>query len=412
MAAPQHERAKGFRKDMAGLKSALRRLMKLRGLPQARHVAERAVAPYLRDDLHSLHLDHIALVQRIENLERIAADTTLEERVSAQLTRMGNTIDEIERHQPAVLNAIASVNGTVRILRREFAAVTPIAGVNDGTSANMFGHHELQETATRLTFELERVREHTDAARASIEGVYGRIERIEEDMAAGDANVLNAIRPHLDTLSWLVGRVELIRAEMMNELRYGAGAEGAKPGEVGAVEARVVNPDALTPANGELRINLGAGHIPLDGFVNVDIRELPGIDVVANVDDLPFEPGSLTEIFSAHTLEHFPEEELRRRLLPYWIGLLRPGGTFRAVVPDMEAMTTAYSNGTMPFDALRRVAYGGQEYAGDFHFTGFTPRTLSALFENVGLVDAEVVAKGRTNGDCFECEVTATLPVP
>jgi hypothetical protein len=389
--------------DMAGLKSALRRLTTVRGVPQARHVAERAVAPYLRHDVHSLHLDHVALVRRIENLERVVADTGVEERLSAQIAGMAHAIDQIERHQPAVLNAIASVNGTVRILRREFEAVAQLAGVTDEASALMSGVRELQETARRLEFELERVKSHTN-------GVYDHIRRIEQDTAKGDENVLKEITPHLDTLSWLVGRVELIRAEVMNELRYGAGSGGAKPGEVDAVEVKIVNPTALAPANGELRVNLGAGHIPLDGFVNVDIRELPGIDVVAGVDDLPFEPASLTEIFSAHTLEHFPEEELRRRLLPYWVGLLRHGGTFRAVVPDMEAMTKAYAKGKMPFDTLRSVAYGGQEYAGDFHFTGFTPTTLSAMLEEMGLVDARVVAKGRKNGDSLECEVMATRP--
>ena len=385
---------------MAGLKSALRRLTTVRGVPQARHLAERAVAPYLRDDVHSLHLDHIALVQRMENLERIAADTSLEQRVDAHLARMLHTIADIERHQPAVLNAIASVNGTVRILRREFEAVAQLGALTDEASALMIRVRELQETMLRLEFEIERIREHTD-------GVYGHIERIEQDTRKGDENVLKEITPHLDTLSWLVGRVELIRAEVMNELRYGSGGGGAKPG---AVEAKILNPEALKPADGELRVNLGAGHISLDGFVNVDIRELPGIDVVASVDDLPFEQGSLAEIFSAHTLEHFPEEELRRRLLPYWLGLLRPGGTFRAIVPDMEAMTKAYAKGKMPFDTLRSVAYGGQEYEGDFHFTGFTPSTLSAILEETGLVDAAVVAKGRKNGASLECEVKATRP--
>ena len=407
---------------MAGLKSAIRRLTTLRGVPQARHVTERAVAPYLRHDVHSLHLDHIALVHRIENLERIAAEaagaaavTRVEEALRAQIASLAHTIDQIERHQPAVLNAIASVNGTVRILRREFEAVAQLAGVTEEASALMLGYRELQETTRRLTFELERIRRHTDDAHASIGDVYGHIKRIEQDTATGDANVLKEVTPHLDTLSWLVERVELIRAEVMNELRYGSadsggGRGGAKPGEVGSQPAKVVNAAALSPADGNVRLNLGAGHIAMEGFVNVDIRELPGIDVVANVDDLPFEQGSLAEIFSAHTLEHFPEEELRRRLLPYWIGLLRPGGTFRAVVPDMEAMTKAYSKGKMPFDTLRSVAYGGQEYAGDFHFTGFTPDSLSALLEEAGLVDATVVAKGRKNGDSLECEVQATRP--
>ncbi|MGD9798047.1 MAG: hypothetical protein AB7V15_08080, partial [Acidimicrobiia bacterium] len=150
--------------------------------------------------------------------------------------------------------------------------------------------------------------------------------------------------------------------------------------------------------------------LALDGFVNVDMRELPGIDVVAGIDDLPFEAGSLAEIFSSHTLEHFPELQLRRTLLPYWVSLLEPGGTFRAVVPDLEAMANAYSEGTISFDVLRAVTFGGQEYDGDFHYTGFTPASLSALLTDAGLEAPEVIARGRPNGDCLELEVSASKP--
>jgi hypothetical protein len=212
----------------------------------------------------------------------------------AHISSVAHTIDQIERHQPAVLNAIASVNGTVRILRRELEAVAQIAGASDETGALMSSSRELQETTRRLTLELERIRQRTDDAHAAIADVYNHIRRIQQETATGDANVLAEVRPHLDTLSWLVGRVEVVRAEVMNELRYGGGADagadagrgrGARPGDVGSQPPKVVNAAAMSPADGDLRVNLGAGHIPLDGFVNVDIREIPGIDVVASVDD-------------------------------------------------------------------------------------------------------------------------------
>ena len=76
----------------------------------------------------------------------------------------------------------------------------------------------------------------------------------------------------------------------------------------------MVNRDALEAS--PLRLTSVPAMSPMEGYVNVDMRELPGIDVVATVDDLPFEPGTLDEIFSSHTLEHFPQEVLRRQLLP------------------------------------------------------------------------------------------------
>jgi hypothetical protein len=90
--------------------------------------------------------------------------------------------------------------------------------------------------------------------------------------------------------------------------------------------------------------------------------------------------------------------------------LLKAVGVFRAIVPDLEAMTTAYAKGEMKFEVLRSVMYGGQEYEGDFHFTGFTPDSMSSLLVDSGLQQPTVIARGRPNGDCLEFEISATKP--
>jgi hypothetical protein len=132
------------------------------------------------------------------------------------------------------------------------------------------------------------------------------------------------------------------------------------------------------------------------------------VDIVADLGNLPFEQGEVTEIFSSHVLEHFPEEELVRRLLPYWVSLLAPGGMFRVIVPDADTMMRSWAEGTMSFDDLRLATFGDQEYEGDFHFTMFTPATMRAHLSNAGLVDVNVDVQGRRNGVCYEMEITAT----
>ncbi len=307
---------------MGRLAKSVRKLTKAPGVPKARHVTERVVAPFLRADLHQLNLDHRQTAERV---------TTLEQKVESM---MGS--------QPSVLNAISSTNGTARLLARE--------------------------------------------------------------IAAGDEAIRAELQTHVGTISWLLQRVETVRLEMMHELRYGA----ARGSEQASVEPRIINNDAL--AAPEVRLNLGAGHIVMPGFVNVDVRELPGIDLVATVDNLGLEPGSVTEIFSSHAVEHFPDVQLRRTLLPYWVSLLKPGGTFRSVVPDFDAMANAYAKGTMSFEDLRMVTYGGQEYDGDFHFNGFSPESLCAVLVECGLERPKVLAQGRRNGLCLEFEVSATKP--
>jgi len=205
--------------------------------------------------------------------------------------------------------------------------------------------------------------------------------------------------------AYLFGRVEFVRRELLFEMRYGHSSPDKQQDPL-EVTARVVAAEKLVQARQSgLRLNLGCGHIPLDGFINVDRRELPGVDVVAEVNALPDELGEADEIFSAHLLEHFPQEQLRRELLPHWKSLLKKGGVLRAVVPDAEAMIREYTAGKYPYNDMREVFYGGQDYDGDFHFNMFTPEHMSNLLEEAGFVDVQVIDAGRRNGKCFEFEV-------
>jgi predicted SAM-dependent methyltransferase len=202
-------------------------------------------------------------------------------------------------------------------------------------------------------------------------------------------------------------RLEFVRSELLYEMRYGGTKATTTPHT-----AHVVDTQKLTAMqrDGNLRINLGCGHVPREGYINVDMRELPNVDVVADAGNLPFDPGSVHEIFSAHMLEHFPQEDLRRCLLPYWFGLLAPGGKLRAIVPDGEAMIAAAGSGNYPFEHFRAVLFGAQDYEGDFHYNMFTPDHLSKLLTDAGFRDVEVPVKGRANDICFEFEITALRP--
>ncbi len=203
-------------------------------------------------------------------------------------------------------------------------------------------------------------------------------------------------------------RIEFVRRETLFELAHGDHGR-AQPGDTLPTPARILAPEkvAAAQASGELRLNLGCGHIALADWVNVDARDLPGVDVVADVSDLPFERDSVDEIFSAHLLEHFPQEAVRRRLLPYWQTMLRPGGTFRAVTPDAAAMLAGAGAGTYDFEDFREVVFGAQDYDGDYHYNLFTPDSLSGLLKEAGFCDIEVPVVGRRNGKCFEFEITA-----
>lgn len=226
----------------------------------------------------------------------------------------------------------------------------------------------------------------------------------------GDALAGQQLCDALGSVEFLLGRVEFVRRELLFQMRYGGAAPAAEAQRLEAT-GDILRPDKVAAARQQgARLNLGCGHIALDGYLNVDRRALPGVDIVAEVDRLPFGERELAEIFSAHLLEHFPQEQLRRSLLPYYFSLLQPGGKFSAVVPDAEAMLRHYAAGSYPYDDLREVLYGGQDYDGDFHFNMFTPASMGDYLREAGFVNPQVLASGRRNGRCYELEITAERP--
>jgi predicted SAM-dependent methyltransferase len=255
--------------------------------------------------------------------------------------------------------------------------------------------HDLDERARRIEAQARRAEEQARGIGERLRDLEGRPAPAPADLEPLRAN-LGELR---ETVEYLLKRVEFVRQETLFEVRY-----GARPGSE-AMEPRVIDAEKVARARREgLRLNIGCGHIPLEGYVNVDVRELPGVDVVAEATRLPFDPGTVTELFCAHLLEHFPEEQLKREVLPYWRSLLRDGGELRCVVPDAASMIERFSKGGMPFEDLREVTFGGQDYDGDFHYTMFSPESLKGILAGAGFGQVRLTATGRENGKCLEME--------
>lgn len=213
-------------------------------------------------------------------------------------------------------------------------------------------------------------------------------------------------------LDGVTNRVEFARAELMFEMRAKmAGASPVVPGQALAapVQSKLIAKDKLAQMKreGQIRVNMGCGHVPLEGYINSDMRELPGVDLIADVSALPFESGTLSEIHSAHLLEHFPVEYLQRVLIPHWRSLLKPGGLFQAIVPDAEAMISDFHNQQLSFDDLREVTFGLQEYEGDFHFNMFSRNSLKQILSDCGFDQVEYKFTGRKNGKCRDMQISA-----
>jgi hypothetical protein len=313
-------------------------------------------------------------------------------------------VEESARHQAAELAALRAdgaaggqqLSGALDSVLESVTRVAARQREMDADADNLA--RSVPVALRRLTRALAEADARVDTVEGQVKDVAGRLDGV----ASHD------VEPRLEDLTRSVGflleRVEFVRSELLFEIRYGQGSPARTESEPVVTQVKV----DLGARTEPLLVNLGCGHVPLAGYVNVDNRDLPGVDVVADVFAMPFEDGTVVEFFSSHFLEHFPVEQLRRRLLPVLRAKLAPGGRLRAVVPDVDAMMRAYVAGTYPYEDMREVVYGGQDYDGDFHYNMFTPDSLSELLSSGGFRDVRVVEAARVNGKSLEFEIEAT----
>jgi SAM-dependent methyltransferase len=134
----------------------------------------------------------------------------------------------------------------------------------------------------------------------------------------------------------------------------------------------------------ELKLHLGCADKILPGFVNVDLRDLPGVDVsgvdVTKLDR--WESGSVDLIYACHVLEHVPRVRTFSTLLE-WNRVLRPGGVLRVAVPDWDATVKLYRR-TGDYENLLNWIYGGLEYDENRHHRQFNFAGLKTLLIEAG----------------------------
>jgi predicted SAM-dependent methyltransferase len=233
----------------------------------------------------------------------------------------------------------------------------------------------------------------------------GRLLETREELRVTKAD-LESLRWQMENFAQgLTQFQQILRYEWLRKVQAGGATQAAAAGT--SVAPRLIHPEKLLSMGADLRLNIGCGPKPLPNYLNVDERELGGVDLVADVRTLPFTPESVSGIHAAHLVEHFTPAELKSKVLPAWRELLKPGGLFRVVVPDAEGMIQEFSRGNCAFESLREVTFGSQDYPGNYHYTMFSRESLQALLRESGFLVAEYTAVGRANGLCLEMEITA-----
>jgi SAM-dependent methyltransferase len=154
------------------------------------------------------------------------------------------------------------------------------------------------------------------------------------------------------------------------------------------------------PPREAVRLNLGCGDKILPGYTNVDVVEAragKSPDVMCDLHQLsPFADNHADEVLAVHVVEHFWRWEVED-VLREWVRVLRPGGRMVLECPNLRSACEAFladpSAGWRQDARGQRtmwVFYGDPQWKDPLmvHRWGYTPESLAALMQSVGLVNA------------------------
>ncbi len=157
---------------------------------------------------------------------------------------------------------------------------------------------------------------------------------------------------------------------------------------------------------GRVALYLGPGE--LEDYITVSGYDLAGVDVVADLKNIPLADVSVDEIRAVNQLENFSEDELRDKVLPHWHGLLKEGAKLTVVSPNFGAMINDIVVGDRSFKDLQGAVFTRQPgYLNYACRSFFDVLTLEQLLREAGFSDVNVVAEARRNGRSYEMEIEA-----
>ncbi len=130
-----------------------------------------------------------------------------------------------------------------------------------------------------------------------------------------------------------------------------------------------------------LRIGVGDTHQKEEGYLNVDIRDLPNIDVIADAAQLPFQDGEHDGLETRNLVEHFSRHEIQN-VLNEWARVLKKGAYIIIETIDMGELMSNWTE--IPTENLLDGILGAQTYPENFHKMAFTTDTITQYLEKAG----------------------------
>ena len=137
-----------------------------------------------------------------------------------------------------------------------------------------------------------------------------------------------------------------------------------------------------------MKLHVGCGSKIFPGWTNLDIDDLPNVDITDDARILSKIPdGSCEIIYACHIFEHLGRHEVED-VLQVWNKKLVKNGILRLAVPDFEKTITWYQK-TSKLEDLLGLLIGGQKTKFDFHKMIFDKKYLSSILIKNGFSDIQ-----------------------
>jgi hypothetical protein len=121
-------------------------------------------------------------------------------------------------------------------------------------------------------------------------------------------------------------------------------------------------------------------------YDKITMKRLEDSFMIGDVEHLPFEKNSISEIQAIDVFEHI--SYLKSKLvLKHWVDLLKPNGMIQIQSPSITSILQYLMQAKTTMDVERVIAllFGGQDYEENFHKTICDPILLSQYLREVGI---------------------------
>jgi len=130
-----------------------------------------------------------------------------------------------------------------------------------------------------------------------------------------------------------------------------------------------------------MKLNVGCGLRPLEGYTNLDIQALEGVDIVADAKDIPLEDETCSEVNSYGFIEHIEPEDTAQ-VMSEMYRVLKPGYACRIGTEDFGHQVKVYLEDGL--NGWTHSAVYGPHYS---HRRLFDEAELKKEMEKAGFVE-------------------------